>query len=318
MARETSAAQKRVLLTSELRPDPHPLATVLHDANNKLQILMGGLVERASEFEELENAVLTIVVDEVRDKVQALLKAAGTGDIDAQTTQSDLMHLHGRLRAILPPLQDVEGKRYCVSRDSLECSIDEFDMLMERGLQFLQNQPPEDQPSLGDLSEHVSKIVSDYEHRYPQVSFHLDKSAGCETYFHPPSIKRFIENLFNNSIQSFPEEGGEIIVRVENKIYDAEGRPDAEIKEGSYVRIQITDNGSGISEDVLFKLQHSTVTTKEDGSGLGLVSARKSMIRHRGHLIIESEEGDGTKVTALIPSSHPPPKAPSESSDDED
>lgn len=309
---DESPSRKGILLTSSQQPQVHPLATIIHDANNKLHPILLGFDEREGELKENESTIMMAVVESVRNKLQALLNVVRGGNIESDKFASDLVDLYGQIRSVLPLAQDERKTKYIVPRALLERSIDEFDMLIERGLQFIENEPPEDLPVLEDISVYVSDIVHDYQHQYPHVSFNLVIDTDCEVFFHPPSIKRALENLLNNAIQALPKESGEISITLQNKSYNTEGKPFIEIEEGTYVSIEIKDNGSGISEDVFEKLKHSSITTKEDGSGFGLVSVRKSMIRHKGHLILESESGCGSTVTALIPSTYPPPKPSTE------
>lgn len=60
------------------------------------------------------------------------------------------------------------------------------------------------------------------------------------------------------------------------------------------VKIVITDNGSGISPDVLDKIFIPFYTTKRSGTGVGLSFARQIMKLHNGNLSVKSEEGVGT------------------------
>ncbi|MDP5362425.1 MAG: ATP-binding protein, partial [Paracoccaceae bacterium] len=42
-------------------------------------------------------------------------------------------------------------------------------------------------------------------------------------------------------------------------------------------------------------------TTKAEGTGLGLAIVKHIVNRHRGHLLIESELGQGTRVSIFMP-----------------
>ena len=69
------------------------------------------------------------------------------------------------------------------------------------------------------------------------------------------------------------------------------------------VRIQITDNGSGISEENLVRVTDPFFTTKEPGkgTGLGLSIAYNLIQAHNGKLKFDSEIGKGTTVTINLP-----------------
>ena len=62
----------------------------------------------------------------------------------------------------------------------IEQSIREFNMLMSRGLDFLMNQPPEDNPTPGDLAEYVEGLVRNYEQRFSHIKFNFSSDEGCE------------------------------------------------------------------------------------------------------------------------------------------
>jgi len=67
------------------------------------------------------------------------------------------------------------------------------------------------------------------------------------------------------------------------------------------VKIAITDNGSGISEDALPKLFTAHYTTKENGHGLGLPNCRKIIKNHHGEVTVESKVNEGTTFTVILP-----------------
>jgi signal transduction histidine kinase len=68
-------------------------------------------------------------------------------------------------------------------------------------------------------------------------------------------------------------------------------------------RIEIEDNGCGISQENIKKIFNPFFTTKEKGSGLGLAIVRKIIEAHQGSITIESEKGQGTRVKLLLPRS---------------
>lgn len=74
----------------------------------------------------------------------------------------------------------------------------------------------------------------------------------------------------------------------------------------NHVVIRIEDKGKGMSEDVLQKAFTPFFTTKPVGSGTGLgLSITENIIkRHGGRIEIESKEGEGTRVTLLLPLRH--------------
>jgi len=69
------------------------------------------------------------------------------------------------------------------------------------------------------------------------------------------------------------------------------------------VALEISDNGCGISADVLPQVFDPFFTTKDPGKGTGLGLSTVYMIveRHNGAIKIDSQKGKGTKVEIRLP-----------------
>jgi signal transduction histidine kinase len=65
--------------------------------------------------------------------------------------------------------------------------------------------------------------------------------------------------------------------------------------------IEFIDDGKGIPQELLKKLGELFYTTKEKGTGLGLMVSRKIIQEHKGALYFHSEVGKGTKVSVVLP-----------------
>jgi two-component system sporulation sensor kinase A len=99
-------------------------------------------------------------------------------------------------------------------------------------------------------------------------------------------LKQLLINLLKNAIESMDADG-EIHIKIEN-------RNDA-------VAIVIKDQGCGIPPDRLKTLGEPFYTTKEKGTGLGLMVCFKIIEEHRGAIHFSSVEGQGTKVEIEVP-----------------
>lgn len=93
------------------------------------------------------------------------------------------------------------------------------------------------------------------------------------------SMRQLLLNMVRNAIEAMPE-GGAITIRTEDA--------------GDKVLLAISDQGTGISPDVLDKLGTPFFTTKEKGTGLGLAVCYRIIQRHNASLSIISAEGQGT------------------------
>jgi signal transduction histidine kinase len=95
-----------------------------------------------------------------------------------------------------------------------------------------------------------------------------------------------ILNLFINA-QHAMSAGGELMIRT--------GRDDDD------AIIQVSDTGTGIAPDRLPHIFDAYHSSRSDGSGLGLPTARKIVNAHNGTITVESERGKGASFTVKLP-----------------
>ena len=71
--------------------------------------------------------------------------------------------------------------------------------------------------------------------------------------------------------------------------------------DGRYVFLDVSDNGCGMSLAVMQRVFEPFFTTKFDGHGLGMSAVLGIVRAHRGAIIVESEEGKGSRFRLLLP-----------------
>jgi len=82
---------------------------------------------------------------------------------------------------------------------------------------------------------------------------------------------------------------------------DSELRVSAKLEDETWVRIEFSDSGEGISDENLEKIFEPFFTTKARGTGLGLAITKQIIEMHRGKISIDSVSGQGTTVIILLP-----------------
>ena len=118
-------------------------------------------------------------------------------------------------------------------------------------------------------------------------------------------FSQVIQNLVINADQAMPE-GGDITIKTENaEIGSDSGLP---LRPGRYVKVSVRDTGVGIPPQNISKIFDPYFTTKSDGNGLGLTSSFSIIMRHEGHISVESEPGAGTIFYVYLPSSEELPR----------
>ncbi len=100
-------------------------------------------------------------------------------------------------------------------------------------------------------------------------------------------LKQVFINILQNSIEAMPD-GGEISIHIK-EIHD------------DGIIIHVIDEGIGIPEERIKRLGEPFYSTKEKGTGLGLMLSYKIIESHQGKISIMSEVGLGTTVTVYLP-----------------
>lgn len=119
------------------------------------------------------------------------------------------------------------------------------------------------------------QLISEYDVNLPLIN--------CEQ----NQLKQVFINLIKNAIEAMPN-GGKIIVK-------------AQIINNKMVSIQIVDQGMGIEEERIPKLGEPFYTTKENGTGLGLMVCYRIIEQHGGIMNITSQLNRGTTVEVCLP-----------------
>jgi two-component system cell cycle sensor histidine kinase/response regulator CckA len=115
-------------------------------------------------------------------------------------------------------------------------------------------------------------------------------------------IEQVLLNIYVNAWQAMPN-GGELYLQTENLIVDQNHVRAKQGREGEYVRISITDTGTGMDKETQKRIFEPFFTTKEieRGTGLGLASAYGIIKNHGGFIDVYSEMGKGTAFKIYLP-----------------
>jgi CheY-like chemotaxis protein len=147
------------------------------------------------------------------------------------------------------------------------------------------------------LGEHIEFITSPGKDIWPAL---MD----------PGQLEQVLTNLAVNARDAMPR-GGKLTIDCENVNVDstyAAGRPG--LKPGRYVRIRVTDTGTGMDAATLGRVFEPFFTTKPKGhgTGLGLATVYGIVNQAGGDVSIYSELGVGTRAHVLLPASDEAPR----------
>jgi len=110
-------------------------------------------------------------------------------------------------------------------------------------------------------------------------------------------LHRVVVNLVLNAVQAA---GAEAQVQVEVRPARVEDLP-AGLRLDEPVLLSVCDNGPGISPEVRERMFEPFVTDRAGGSGLGLAIVHRAVQAHRGVVLVDTREGQGTTFTVLLP-----------------
>jgi PAS domain S-box-containing protein len=160
-----------------------------------------------------------------------------------------------------------------------------------------------------DLGEFVRRSSEMFGRTKKEVRIHRKIGEGLWTVeLDRGQMEQVLLNLYVNAWQAMPS-GGDLYLSVENAVLDETDVGPYDLKPGRYVKITVTDTGSGMDEAVKARVFEPFFTTKElgRGTGLGLASVYGIVKNHSGFVHLESEKGVGSTFMIFLPASNKMP-----------
>lgn len=153
------------------------------------------------------------------------------------------------------------------------------------------------------LSPVVSLIETSLELMSPQIEkqrIKVSKEFSSDSLFvsgDPDQLQQVLLNLILNALQAMPDGGQLRVLASVKKIW----REELGGEEREYVLIEVGDSGVGIEKEMLNNIFNPFVTTKADGTGLGLMVVQGIVRDHEGWVEVESEVGRGSVFKIFLP-----------------
>ncbi|MBP7636970.1 MAG: PAS domain S-box protein [Kiritimatiellae bacterium] len=247
-----------------------------------------------------EKGVLVILRDVTRDRRQEAstlesersnaikLLAAGVAHEIGNPLNALNIHLQLLARELLDlpegtrePLADLVG----VARTEVE----RLDTIIRQFLRALRPTQPVLRPEQPTdvLQETLALLKNEFENRRITVSVDITEAIPA-VQLDRSQIKQVFFNLIKNALEAMPDGGA---LRIEMGAGDV------------YVDIAFIDTGKGIAPEELQRVFEPYHTTKQTGSGLGLMIVQRIIDEHGGEIELSSKPGAGTCFKVRLPRS---------------
>ncbi len=193
---------------------------------------------------------------------------------------------------ILKSLEYPDDKFRKIVEDSLNIILQELDSIKKLAEEFGDfARLPAVKFSKGDINQVLEKLVSVYSSIYGNIEFkvNLDVDIPIIMKMDIEQVKRVFVNIFDNAVEALKEKGTLEIVSKYNK-------------DSQFVRIEIADNGPGVSDEDKQKLFVPYFSNnKSTGTGLGLAIAHNIIEEHNGLISVIDNEPRGARFIIELP-----------------
>jgi two-component system cell cycle sensor histidine kinase/response regulator CckA len=118
-----------------------------------------------------------------------------------------------------------------------------------------------------------------------------------------PQLRQVVMNLVINASEAIGDKDGVIRVTLSRTApgQDLVSNGAANLREGDYLRLEVSDTGSGMEEETKARIFDPFFTTKFTGRGLGLAMVQSIVRDHGGAINVVSAPGQGTKFEIYLP-----------------
>lgn len=225
--------------------------------------------------------------DLIRAQYEELAELAGSL---AHEIKNPLSVIHMNIDLLSEDLSEIDSP---ISRRSLERAdivrgqCERMESLLRDFLRYARLRDIDLLP--GSLNDQIEIVLRAYQAQADASGIDIEKYLDPDLpsiLLHSDSLQAALMNLVKNALESMQEEG-QLLVRT----YTTR----------TGIAIDLIDNGCGVDDNTVLHMFEPFYSTKEEGSGLGLPTARKIIEAHGGRISVQSAVGTGTKFVLEFP-----------------
>ena len=258
--------------------------SLIEDLRNNLTLIARGAI--------LPNNERLLVFDDVSEMISAQ-RSKAWGEVArrlAHEIKNPLTPIQLSAERLAMKLENkVSGPELALLKKSVKTIVDQVDAMKRLVNEFRDYaRLPAAQLAPLDLNALVLDILSLYDPSSVPVQHDLDPRC-------PPvmadaqQVRQVVHNLVQNAQDATPP-GSSAVVRLVTRWSDSR----------RWVRLTVTDEGSGFAEHILQRAFEPYVTTKTKGTGLGLAVVKKILDEHGGSIDLSNRVTDGRVVGAQV------------------
>jgi PAS domain S-box-containing protein len=184
--------------------------------------------------------------------------------------------------------------------DSMRRAVDRGARLTQQLLAFARQQP------LQAETRNLNRIITGFESVLrragnPSIEFEVDLDRKAHSaVIDSARFESALLNLVVNARDAMPD-GGRIVIATRNVTLDHQRA--GSLPPGDYVKVTVSDTGTGMPPEVVARAFEPFFTTKEvgKGTGLGLSQVYGFIKQSNGDVVIESRPGEGSTIAIYLP-----------------
>ncbi len=148
------------------------------------------------------------------------------------------------------------------------------------------------EPDLLDMIALVQESARALETPHANIKVRVQSTGRIMAIADGARVRQCIDNLIANAIEKSPE-GGTVTVTIATET----------VRDGEHALVQVSDEGPGVSPEILPRIFERHATSKREGGGLGLglFLAKRIAELHGGELSVESKPGEGARFMLSLP-----------------
>lgn len=280
------------------------------------------LARLTTEVRERKVIGYVVTFDDITDLIK-VQKTAAWADIArrlAHEIRNPLTPIQLSAERIQRQLSDQDNKKKKPSAQQASKQISDFNSYTEiiiRQVNDLRQmldefssfaRMPAPQMDLHDLKRTVSDVITMYRQSYPEIQFstrfmdEVSKEASIDVLCDARQMRQVFINILKNAVEAIEEKEEKIKGRIE--VSFQQHIEDASATTPGILEIGVKDNGKGLpdrpNQDSFEELTDPYVTTRKQGTGLGLAMVKKIMEDHKGRLELANNKRAGALVTLFF------------------